>query len=94
VRIPFVVGDTPCEFRRDQMWGKTELSVGNQIVVLQSPTDPATHVSLELSKAWECQFGDHLIRIEKTRPLLFAGFRPHDYRVVVDGQVVAQEHGF
>jgi hypothetical protein len=94
VRIAFSVEGVPCEFYRDPLIGGVQLRCGYGLVELQSVLDLGTHLSLRLLRTWELRLGPHLVRIEKRRPLLFAGFRPHDYRVFVDGQLVAERHGF
>ena len=94
MRIPFAVDDTPCEFHRDPFIGATELRVGGQVLSLQSVLNPGTHFELGLTRSWERRFGERVIRVEKRRPLLFGGLRPNDYRVFVDGQLVAERRGF
>ena len=46
--------------------------------------------SVNLVKQYEFKVGQkeiHNIRIEKIRPLLFAGFRTNDYKIYVDGNL-------
>jgi hypothetical protein len=94
MRIQFLVDQTPCEFYRDWAFGSAELRFYGGVIKLQSALDPGTHVSLRLLRTWECRLGWRTIRIEKRRPLLFAGFRPSDFRVFVDGYLVAATRGF
>ena len=94
MRIPFSVEGVPCEFYRDPLIGGVQLRYGTGVVELQGLLNLGTHLSVKLLRTWELRLGPHLVQIEKRRPLLFAGFRPHDYRVFVDGQLVAQTHGF
>jgi hypothetical protein len=94
VRIAFSVEGMPCEFHRDPFIGGTQLRCGYNLIELQRVSDPLTHLSLKLLRTWELHLGPHLVHIERRRPLLFAGFRPHGYRVFVDGQLVAERHGF
>jgi hypothetical protein len=50
----------------------------------------------ELTTGWMFEVGQqerHVVRIEKERPLVLAGFRPHTYRVFVDDQFVKEHVG-
>jgi len=94
VRIAFSVEGVPCEFRRNPFIGVTRLRCGYNLIELQRLSDPSTHFNLKLLRTWELRLGPHLVHIEKRRPLLFAGYRPNDYRIFVDGQLVADRHGF
>ena len=70
------------------------MSVAGQTFKLQSPWNPATHASLKLTRIWEAAVPNHKVVVEKVRPLLFAGFRPHSYRIFVDDQLVAEKTGY
>ncbi|HEX7491851.1 MAG TPA: hypothetical protein VF337_09140 [Candidatus Limnocylindrales bacterium] len=94
MRIAFTIDNVPCEFHRDPFTGGAQLRCGSETTKLQSGLDPRTSFSVKLLRSWERQVGPHLVRIEKDRPLLFAGFRPSDYRIFVDGQLIAQQNGF
>ena len=91
--INFLVGDIPVEFSRDQMTGRAEVKTQGGTLVLDNPLNPATHVSLSLTKEWRFNIGGTNVLIEKKRPLLLAGFRPSRYRVIVEGTVVAEQTG-
>jgi len=45
-------------------------------------------------RRYEFHAASHDVVVEHERPLLFAGFRPHDYRVVVDGKLIHKQHGY
>lgn len=94
MRIRFEVAGTPCEYHRNPFLGGARLRVGPEVMALQGAIDPRTQIGFTLSRAWERSFDGHTIRIEKDRPLLLAGLRPQRYRVLVDGQLVADESGF
>jgi hypothetical protein len=88
VRIAFVAGQTQCVFTRNHFWGNARLQAGNQSTTLQSLLNPGTYVGVKMLRTWERRVDGHTVRIEKRRPLLFAGLRPHAYVVFVDGAVV------
>ena len=52
---------------------------------------------IDLIDRWEFTVGEteqHTIRIEKKRPKWNAGFRPHKYRVFVDGAEIINRTGY
>jgi hypothetical protein len=52
--------------------------------------------ALQMIRGWEFEVGEeetHAIRIEKERPLILAGMRPHTYRLYVDGQLANEYRG-
>lgn len=72
----------------DQFWGKFEIKVDNMPAISNWLI-----FSFGLTKSWELWVGvyeKHFLRVEKTRPLFFAGFQPHTYRFFVDGILVQQ----
>ena len=93
MRIAFTIDDVSCEFHRDGFAGGAQLRYGSETVTLQSGLDPRSSFSVKLTRSWERQVGPHLVRIEKRRPLLLAGFRPSDYKVFVDGRLIAEARG-
>jgi hypothetical protein len=94
MRIEFTAGQTQCVFTRSHMWGSAKLLTGDQVWSLQSALNPGTTWSLKLLRAWEVLVDGHTVRIEKRRPRLFAGWRPHKYVVFVDGTVVDSRSGY
>jgi hypothetical protein len=92
--IQFDVAGEPVEFRRNWFTGRSELRMRGETVVLRSSLNPSTHFSMRLTRVLQHRLSNHEIAIEQTRPLLFAGFRPHDYRIAVDGVVVRQQRGY
>ena len=80
--------------QRNWFTGRLVISVDSQPVATQSPFNPATHISVKLTKKYDFIVGNsekHAVRIEKIRPLLFPAFRPHTYRVFVD-DILFKEH--
>jgi hypothetical protein len=45
---------------------------------------------MELSKTYYVKIADVPVKIIKTRPLLFAGFRPHNYKFFVNNKCVKE----
>jgi hypothetical protein len=94
VQLEFSVDDTPATFFRNHWTGRATLTAGEQTIPLQSPWDPTTHFSFRLRRTWHVDLGTHHVAIEKKRPQILAGFRPHSYTVRVDGQTIAEMSGY
>lgn len=79
------------DFSFDQVIGNLEIRVdGEQLV------KDFRMLSLKLTKRYEFTVGkqeQHQIAIEKKRKLFLAGFRPQQYRVFIDGQLVQTHEG-
>ncbi len=72
----------------DKFWGKFELKVDQYVAISNYLI-----FSFGLTKTWEIWVGvqeKHFLRVEKIRPLLFAGFSSHTYRIYIDGILVQQ----
>lgn len=89
--MSFVVGTQEQHtvvFSFDKFWGRLTITVDGQSVV-----DTVRIVSLSTVKTWEFEVGvneRHMVRIDKHRAVLFAGFRPQPVYAYVDGLLVAQ----
>jgi hypothetical protein len=94
MNITFKVGDETATFYRNWFTGRAVMTVAERTFKLQSPWNAATHLSFRLTRVWEVDLPQHKIVVEKVRPLLFSGFRANDYKIIVDGELVAQERGF
>jgi hypothetical protein len=92
IALSFEVGDAEkhhVDFTFNQFWGPLAILVDGQPVV-----GDLRILSLNLVKTYELTVGvteKHAVKIEKTRPLFFAGFRSQIARAYVDGQLVAQD---
>jgi predicted secreted protein len=93
LEIEFSIGKTPATLRRGWFLGGMKIVTCDESVWLQHPLQPTTHFSWRLDQSWECTMAGHLVRVEKSRPLVAAGLRPQSYRVFVDGQLVAGARG-
>jgi hypothetical protein len=94
LRITFDVGGQPAEFRWNPMTGSTTLAVDGHTQRLQSGLDPRSHYSLSTSRQWHRAVNGHNIIVTMDRPRVFAGLRPKDFTVEVDGSTVESTHGF
>ena len=94
MRIEFDVGSMPVVLERNWFWGRMKLRTPAGDTILQHPINPSTHFSTHLAQAWEQEVNGKRIRVEKTRPLWFAGIRPQRYAVFVDGERIANREGY
>jgi hypothetical protein len=93
VELRFEIDGKPALFRRNDMTGRAELQVGDEVRLLQSPWRLSTHFSARTKKVWREQVAGHAIEVHKGRPLAFGGARANSFTVVVDGQTVAESSG-
>jgi hypothetical protein len=88
--VKFEVGESEQHevvYSWDQMWGSRSIKVDGKAI-----QKSRTVLSFSLKQMNEFQVGvteKHDVRIEKTRQLLFAGFRPQKIQAFVDGKQVA-----
>jgi hypothetical protein len=78
-------------FSYDKAFGGVQIDVDGRPM-----TRDVSLLSLSMTKHWRFRVGQqeqHEVVIEKTRPLLFAGFRRQTCRVTVDGQPAGEYHG-
>ncbi len=92
-QFEFVVDGKRVAYRREGMTGHAKLLTPDGEVTLNHPLNPLTHFSIRLTRTSTCRVYDSEVVIEKTRPLLFAGFRPSKYRAFVNGELVAEHEG-
>jgi len=88
---------TRIEFYRNWWWGTTRITSNGRIVTTTPPCSLLTHFNLGLVKHYEFVVGEqekHRVVIERERPLLLPGFRPHTYRVYLDKQLIEEHRGF
>ena len=94
MKLDFEISGRKAEFTRNWFTGRTTLVVDGHPLTLEDPLDVGTHFSFELTRRWRKSIHGHELVIEKQRPRMFAGFRPQQFRVVVDGTVVAERSGY
>ena len=94
MKFSFLVGiqeQHQIDFSFDQVIGNLEIRVDGEPLVKDFRM-----LSLKLTKRYEFTVGaqeQHHIAIEKKRKLFLAGFRPQQYRVFIDGQLVQTHEG-
>jgi len=94
MEIEFSIGSLPARLQRGWFLGGMKLTTPNEVLWLQRPWEIATHFSFRRTRAWEQTVGGRSVKVEKVRPLLVAGARPQEYRIFVDGELVASAHGY
>ena len=91
--LDFSIGQTPAKLTRGWFWGGMKLVTPTSSIWLQHPLNLSTHFEFGLKRSWQRCINGHDVRVEKTRPLLLAGFRDQSYQVFVDGSLVASISG-
>jgi hypothetical protein len=83
--------------KRNWFTGSFEYFLDGQRHIIKSVLDVSTHLNPTLKNTYDFTTGtvdDHHIRIDHTRPLLFAGFRPHTWEFFVDGELQQSYKGY
>jgi hypothetical protein len=90
------IGSKPSrlDFYRSPWFGAMRILLDGHLIAERSSLSYSTHWNFQLLKRYEFRADIHDVVVEHQRPLLFAGFRPQTFRVLVDGTVVHQEHGY
>lgn len=64
---------------------------------LKSTVNASASLTMTLKKTFEFVVGTnekHKIRLERTRPLIFGGIRPHSYELFVNDELIQSYKGF
>lgn len=94
MNFSFVVGTNEqhrVDFSFDQTWGRLEIKVDGETAIKD-----LRMFSFEMTKRYELIVGvneKHHVVIEKIRKVFFAGVRPQQYRILIDGQLVQTYEG-
>lgn len=94
MEFSFTVGEQEqhrIDFSFDQFVGNVEIKVDGQTAIKDF-----LMFSLRMKKRYELTIGvneKHHVAIEKKRKLFLAGFRPMEYRIFIDGQLVQTYEG-
>ena len=94
------VGDfrrTRIVFSRNWFTGHVAIKTNGDSATVVSPWDVSTHFTLRLTTEYQFTVGEpepHRVVIVRRRPLLFAGLRPHHYRVFIDDRLVQERSGY
>jgi hypothetical protein len=94
MQIRFDIDGIRARFDRNWMTGEASLTVGDERTQLQSFWKALFNLEFETTRYWQCDVSSHSIVIEKIRPALFPGFRPQTYKILVDGDIAAEAHGY
>jgi hypothetical protein len=93
VELNFEIGNTPAKFIRSSFTGSARLVVGGTELMLQSPWNPFTYVSLRAYRSWKREIAGHTVTVERLREYIFLGTGPCKYRAIVDGKIVSEATG-
>jgi hypothetical protein len=85
------------DYLRDWFGGTERLSLDGKVLMERPANSPSNFFSLPLCRRFEFRVGGtepHSIPFEKQRPLFLAAFRPHRYRVFLDGALIHEARGY
>jgi len=85
------------DFCRDPWLGEMRVVTNGVVVAKQSRLNALTHFSFACRRMYLFSVGAHERHegvLEHRRPLLLAAFRPHNYRVFVDGELLHEATGY
>ncbi|MFH2092935.1 MAG: hypothetical protein ABIJ31_11285 [Pseudomonadota bacterium] len=100
MKIVLTLGDkdqTKVIIARNWFAGTFTYTVDGRKRPIKNPFSPSANFSFTLKKSYEFQVGNtrlYKILIEHTRPLLLAGFRPHQYDIFVDDDLHTRYNGY
>lgn len=94
MRLEFEVDGKTIEFHRNWFTGSARFVVDGVSKSVADPAEISTHFSVSRVNTWTLSIFGRRVEVKKTRPLLFAGFRPQHYVVSVDGKAVAERTGY
>ncbi len=94
MRIEFEIAGVRVLFRRNNFFNSADLRTPTETIVLQSAWAVNSAFSTSLVQQWHLELLGARLLIEKTRPLLFPYLRPNHYRILVNGEVVAEANGY
>ena len=78
---------------RNSATGRVTLRVGVDLVTVESPYRPSTHMQLRTRHVRRVQFRVMTSRSSRRAPRMFGGLRENNYEITVDGRTVVQASG-
>jgi hypothetical protein len=84
-------------YSRNWFSGSEIVAINGVKIKQTSVLDPRTHFSMQLIRRSKLEIGTnekYEVVIEKQRPILIAGLRPHKYRVYVNDKCVLEKKGY
>ncbi|GAA5035076.1 hypothetical protein [Actinopolymorpha pittospori] len=93
MKLNFQVGDSTVLFRRSPWTGVESIIVDGEEQRIRDFAQ-ANKPTFNLDRETTTSINGTTVTIRALRPRWFGGLRPHDYRVVVDGNVVLTQQGY
>ena len=94
MEISFDIDGVPAKFRRSPHTNRTELRVGDDVILLQSPYQPSGWFEFRSRRVWRRRVGEHDVEIVKVRSMTpGGGTQAQSYTISVDNTVVAEATG-
>ncbi len=90
MKVSIIIKNKKVEFKRNWFTGSFTYSVNGFKNNIESIFNYKTHFSTNLSKFYEVKIEEIIINIVKTRPLFFAGLRPHNYKFYIENSLIKE----
>ena len=85
------------QYNRNWFWGTEKLVLDGEVIKKRDITSASNWVSFPLCRRYKYTFDDidkTEFILEKERPFLLAGIRPHKYRVLVNDELIHEQEGY
>lgn len=96
MKTTIIINDKKIEFQRNWFTGHFTFSYDGKKKILANVLNYSTHFShttlsdIELTRFYEAKIEETVITIIKTRPLILAGFRPHNYKFFINNKIIKE----
>lgn len=92
--IEFEVDGKRVQYFRDAFLGQSEIRTPEGPITLDSAASLSTHFTLATTTEKTVEVYGRRVTVEKKRKQFFGGLLPADYKVFVDGELVATRSGY
>ncbi|PKQ38703.1 MAG: hypothetical protein CVT59_01035 [Actinobacteria bacterium HGW-Actinobacteria-1] len=94
MRIQANIDNSTIEFTRNWFTGRATLVVDGTPTTLASPYALKTQINLSGQNRYVATVGGRELVIEHRMHFPFPAFRPMDFRLLLDGELLAEQSGF
>jgi len=81
-------------YSRDAFLGQSEIRTPDGLIEIDSLSELGTHFTFKTTTVKTVDVYGRKVTVEKVRPQWFGGLRPAKYRILVDGELIAEQSGY